>query len=136
MQSQSFNTAYANTSNTDRSFTPGPWQNQQADAAAAAREAAQQYARENLRLNFDDAPHWRALAAAAGVRLPAWYVRSTGGGVRKFCIRLGLDLAAIEDATGCRSYSELAGMNPTWPLFAVVGLLLELAAERTAVSIH
>lgn len=127
MQSQS-----TNATTIARTFTPGPWQSQQADAAAAAREAAQQYARENLRLDFADAPHWRALAAAAGCRLPAWYVRCTGGGVRKFCARLGLDLPAIEDATGCSSYRELAAMNPTWPFFAVVGLLLEIHAERTA----
>ncbi|VVP75470.1 hypothetical protein PS918_01793 [Pseudomonas fluorescens] len=127
MQSQS-----VDTNNTARTFIPGAWQNQQADAAAAAREAAQQFARAHLRLDFADASHWRALAAAAGVRLPAWYVRCTGGGVRKFCARLGLDLPAIEDATGCSSFRELAGMNPTWPLFAVVGLLLEIHAERAA----
>lgn len=124
MQSQSVNTI-----NTARTFTPGPWQNQQADAAAAAREAAQQYARENLRLDFADATHWRELAAAAGVRLPAWYVRSTSGGIRKFCTRLNLSQSVIEDATGCSSYKQLAALNPTWPLFAVVGLLLEMAAE-------
>lgn len=115
-------------------FTPGHWQNQQ--AAAAAREAAQQYARENLRLDFADAPHWRTLAAAAGIRLPAWYVRCTPGGLRKQSVRLGLDLTAIEDVTGCSSYRELAGLNPTWPLFAVVGLLLEIAAERTPATTH
>jgi hypothetical protein len=123
-------TSTTNTPNAARSFTPGPWQSQQADAAADAREAAQQFARENLRLDFTDAQHWRDLASAAGIRLPAWYVRCTAGGVRRYCARLGLDLTAIEDATGCRSYREFAGMNPSWPLFAVVGLLVELAHDR------
>ncbi|WP_059003064.1 hypothetical protein [Pseudomonas syringae] len=130
MQSQSVNI------NTARAFIPGPWQSQQAIAAAAAREAAQQYARENLRLNFADAEHWRELAAAAGVRLPAWYVRSTGGRIRKFCTRLNLSQSVIDDATGCSSYKQLAALNPTWPLFAVVGLLLELSAEHTTATIH
>lgn len=125
-----------NTNNAARSFTPGPWQNQQAYAAAVARQAAQELARKTLRLDFADAPHWRALAAAAGIRLPAWYVRTTAGGIRRFCARLGLDLAAIEDATGCGSYRELASMNPTWPLFAVVGLLLEHHVERTASALN
>ncbi|AQL38747.1 hypothetical protein [Pseudomonas syringae] len=131
MQSQSVNTV-----NTTRAFIPGPWQSQQAIAAAAAREAAQQYARENLRLNFADAEHWRELAAAAGVRLPAWYVRSTGGRIRKFCTRLNLSQSVIDDATGCSSYKQLAALNPTWPLFAVVGILLELSAEHTTATIH
>ncbi|WP_065350127.1 hypothetical protein [Pseudomonas cerasi] len=131
MQSQ-----YVNTINTTRAFVPGPWQSQQANAAAAAREAAQQYARQNLRLDFADTEHWRTLAAATGIRLPAWYVRCTAGGLRKYSARLGLDLTAIEDATGCSSYKQLAALNPTWPLFAVVGLLFELSAERTAAITH
>ncbi|GBH11837.1 hypothetical protein KPSA1_05292 [Pseudomonas syringae pv. actinidiae] len=42
----------------------------------------------------------------------------------------------IDDATGCSSYKQLAALNPTWPLFAVVGILLELSAEHTTATIH
>lgn len=114
---------------TPPAFRPGVFLEEHRAAAAAAREAAQQFARESLRLDFADAQHWRDLASAAGIRLPAWYVRCTAGGIRRYCARLGLDLSTIEDATGCRSYREFAALNPTWPLFAIVGVLLEVHAQ-------
>mgnify|MGYP003407679018 CR=1 FL=1 len=97
--------------------------------AAATRQAAQDFARKNLRLDFADAPHWRALAAKNGVRLPLWYLPTTAGRLQRYAEGLGLSIEQIADATGCKSYRSLAGMNPTWPLFAHVGVLLELALE-------
>ncbi|AQL38239.1 hypothetical protein [Pseudomonas syringae] len=115
-------------------------QNLDACLASAARAKAQDYARENLRLDFADAEHWRALAAAAGFNLPAWYVTSTGGKTQGFADRLGLTIHEVYAATGCRSFRSFVEMNPTWPLFAHVGVLLEiaaeLAAERTAAITH
>lgn len=121
---------------TPPAFRPGLLLDEHRAAAAASRETAQQYAREHLRLDFADAQHWRALAGAAGVRLPAWYVPSTPSGVRKFCGRLGLSLADLEAMSGCCTYREFATMNPAWPMFAVVGLLLEVHAERAATTLH
>lgn len=106
-------------------------QNLDATLASAARAKAQDYARENLRLDFADASHWRELAAAAGFSLPAWYVTATGGKVQGFAERLGLTIHDVYAATGCRSFRSFVEMNPTWPLFAHVGVLLELAAEHT-----
>ena len=97
--------------------------------AAATREAAQDFARKNLKLDFTDTAAWRELAADRGLNLPAWYVTSTGSRIQKYADRIGLSIRQIEDTTGCRSFAALARLNPTWPLFAVVGLLLEMAAE-------
>lgn len=121
MQSQSTNTA--------RIFEPGPWQSRQATAAAIAREAAQNFARLHLRLDFADAPYWRALASARGLRLPAWYVQGTAGRLKRYAEGTGLSIAQIADSTGCNSYRSFLLMNPTWPLFAQVGILLELAHD-------
>ena len=137
-------TVPAGTINTPSRFTgtyPAPSHpNLDACLASAARDKAQDFARENLKLDFADADHWRALAAAAGFRLPAWYVTSTGGKTQGFADRLGLTIHEVYAATGCRSYRSFVERNPTWPLFAHVGVLLEiaaeLAAERTAETIH
>jgi hypothetical protein len=99
--------------------------------AQATRVAAQDFARQNLKLDFPDIAAWRELAAARGLNLPAWYVTSTGSRLQKYADRIGLSIRDVTDATGCRSFAALARLNPTWPLFAVVGLLLEMAAERT-----
>ncbi|MGR3887466.1 hypothetical protein [Pseudomonas sp. 1152_12] len=105
------------------SVTPNPIK------AEATRQAAQDYARKNLKLDFVDAPHWRELAAAAAVRLPVWYLPATAGRIQRYAEGIGLSIVQIAAATGCKSYRSLATTNPTWPLFAVVGLLLELKEE-------
>lgn len=96
------------------------------EKSAATRLAAQQFARLHLKQSFTDTAHWRELAALAGIRLPLWYQPATAGGVRRYALGLGLTLEQITDATGCKSFRTYAEINPTWPLWAVVGLLLEL----------
>lgn len=102
------------------------------EKAAATRLAAQDHARKNLKLDFSDAPRWRELAAAAGFRLPLWYLPATAGGVRRYALGLGITLEQITEATGCKSFRTFAEMNPNWPLWAVVGLLLELKHSLSA----
>ncbi|WP_246881599.1 hypothetical protein [Pseudomonas chlororaphis] len=97
--------------------------------AAATRQAAQDFARQNLRLDFADKAHWRELAGAWGFHLPAWYVTATGGRLGRYAERLGLTIHDVHAGTGCRSFRAFVQMNPTWPLFAHVGVLLEIAAE-------
>ncbi|AZD19679.1 hypothetical protein C4K24_0345 [Pseudomonas chlororaphis subsp. aurantiaca] len=97
--------------------------------ANAARQRAQDYARENLKLDFADKTHWRELAGARGIHLPAWYVTATGGRLGRYAERLGLTIHDVHAATGCRSFRALVQMNPTYPLFAHVGVLLEIAVE-------
>ena len=99
------------------------------EKSAATRLAAQEFARWHLKQAFADTAHWRELAAAAGFRLPLWYLPASAGGVRRYALGLGLTLEQITDATGCKSFRTFAEMNPDWPLWAVVGLLLELAEE-------
>lgn len=97
--------------------------------AKAAREAAQEHARQNLKLDFADAPYWRALAGMYNVRLPAWYVTVTGARLRRFADRIGLSLEQAQAATGCKTMAAIARQNPQYPLFAHVGLLLEIARD-------
>jgi hypothetical protein len=104
--------------------------------AAATRKAAQDFARHNLQLDFAETPHWRYLAAERGLNLPAWYVASNGSRLQKYADRIGLTVDDVNDVTGHRSFAALVRSNPTWPLFALVGLLLEMAAERTTATIH
>lgn len=100
--------------------------------AAATRKAAQDFARQNLKLDFADKQHWRELAGARGFHLPAWYVTATGGRVGRYAERLSLSIHQVHAATGCRSFRAFVQGNPTWPLFAHVGVLLEIAAELDA----
>lgn len=102
---------------------------QNTQKAAATRQAAQDFARKNLKLDFADKPHWRELAGARGFHLPAWYVTATGGRLGRYAERLGLTIQQVYAATGCRSFRAFVQMNPTFPLFAHVGVLLEIALE-------
>lgn len=102
------------------------------EKSAATRLAAQQFARLHLKQSFTDTAHWRELAAAAGIRLPLWYLPATSSGVRRYSEGMGLSLEQIADATGCKSFRTFALLNPNWPLWAVVGVLLELKHSLSA----
>lgn len=95
-------------------------------AAKAKREAQMAYATENLRREFADTQHWKTLAAKYGVRLPAWYMPGFElKYIRRACRRLNMGSAGMQDATGFIRAEDFAAANPTWPAFALVGLLLE-----------
>lgn len=95
-------------------------------AAKAKREAQIEFANKNLKLDFDDTAHWRSLASIHGVRLPAWYVPvSELKYIRRACRRLGIGSEGMREATGFVSAEAFAAANPTWPSYALIGLLLE-----------
>lgn len=73
----------------------------------------------------EDVAHWERLAGKYQIRLPAKILDATQGTARQYMARLGLSKAHLEDVFGVRSLPELIRFNPTWPLYAVVGLLLE-----------
>jgi hypothetical protein len=86
-----------------------------------------------LRQDFKDAPHWRRLAAEHGVHFPAWYVPgSDARPIRRAARALGITPDELAETFGVRSVVELAKYNPSYPAWAVIGLLLELVAERAA----
>lgn len=95
-------------------------------AAKEKRDAHIAFANKYLKLDFADAAHWRALASKHGVRLPAWYMPGSElKHIRRALRRLDLGSEGMRDATGFASAAEFAAANPTWPAFALVGLLLE-----------
>ncbi len=97
-------------------------------AAAKSREtqkAQREWAKEHLRRDFLDAPHWTELARRYGVRLPQWWVPCTPTHMRRWLRRLGFSLAWYRDWSGDRDVTLFAERNPDWPLRAFVGLLLE-----------
>jgi len=93
--------------------------------AAETRELAKRYAKDNLKLDFEDELHWRSLAKEAGVRLPVWYESFNTRRVKRLCKALGRDTDWIKECWGVSTLSEIGEKNPTWPMFAIFGLILE-----------
>ena len=87
------------------------------------------------RADFADASHWERLAPARGVRLPQWATRNTSGKTVRWLRKLGWTVPQFYDWYGGDAKDQRLGCfakaNPTWPLRAFVGLLLE--AEQTEV---
>lgn len=80
-----------------------------------------------LKQDFLDKPHWRRLASKHGVRMPADYVPGTELRlVRKAMRKAGVTPDAVREAFG-GDVKKLQRENPTWPAFALIGLILELA---------
>jgi len=83
-----------------------------------------------LRQDFADASHWRHLAQIYGVRLPAWYVPgSDPRSIRRAARTLGITSDDLADVFGVRAVTALAALNPEYPAWALIGLLLELKAQ-------
>lgn len=96
------------------------------EAAKAKREAQIAYANQHLRREFADTLHWKGLASKYGVRLPAWYMPGHElKYIRRACRRLGLGAEGMREATGFSTAQAFTKANPTWPAFALVGILLE-----------
>lgn len=99
-----------------------------------AREARTQRAL-SLRSDFhpDDEQHWRDLAARYGVRLPAYGVPVTTAAMERWLHRLGISTeeylasqgAGLDGNGSSARLTDFMVRNPTWPLKAWVGLLLE-----------
>lgn len=80
---------------------------------------------------FSDTPHWRRLASHYGVRMPSDYLPcSELKYVRRACRKLDLDYREVFD----ESVALFPKLNPDWPAYAHVGLVLEAAAERDAME--
>lgn len=102
--------------------------------AKASQEAARKWADENLRQDFADANHWRELASAHGLRLPPRYIPgSSTKHLKRALKKLGVEVATYCRACGVSSLGALATMNPDWPAWAQVGMILEFKADGGAV---
>ena len=75
---------------------------------------------------FQDAAHWDELAdRLTRYRLPTWDQACSPEAMRPWFARIGISPNAYREATQT-SPEDFCQMNPTWPLAAWVGLLLEM----------
>lgn len=108
---------------------------QRAEALVKAKEARAEKSRiwkENahkLRQSFADSNHWRKLASKYGVRMPNEFAPSDEyKPIRRAMRKLGIEPQQVKDAFG-GDVKHIHRMNPTWPAYAVIGLLLEMREE-------
>ena len=94
-----------------------------ARAASAAAKAARKVS--TLRKDFLDAPHWDDLARIYGVRLPPWGMPITVSAMRRWLRKVGLTSEWYREWSGEPKMDAFANRNPTWPLRAWAGLMLE-----------
>ena len=80
-----------------------------------------------LKSDFSDSAYWHKLASKFKVRMPGPHVPgSEFKAIRKAARKLGIEPAQIRDTFG-GDVKHIHAMNPTWPAFAIIGLLLEMA---------
>lgn len=85
-----------------------------------------------LKSDFSDSAHWHRLASKHKVRMPGSHVPgSEFKAIRKAARKLGIEPGEIREAFG-GDVKHIHAMNPTWPAFAIIGLLLEMAEEKSA----
>ena len=80
-----------------------------------------------LKQDWLDAEHWRALAKAHNYRLPHWYLPLTTTGMEQVLHDLNLDRDFFREHFGhdLKSYQSFVDMNPKAPLWAFAGWVLE-----------
>ena len=98
---------------------------------AKAEKSAEWRANAHLLQNsFADAGYWRKLASKFNVRMPG---DTTPGAelriVRRAMKRLEITPQEVRDSFG-GDVKHLHAMNPTWPAYALIGLLLEMKQEK------
>jgi len=101
------------------------------DKAKATKQAKIDWASENLFTDFEeDEKRWRELASQYGVRLPSWYIANEPKYIKRMIKALGVDQEEYLEDCGCKTIKQLVQMNPSWPAYAEVGLLLEYWEEN------
>jgi hypothetical protein len=85
-----------------------------------------------LRQGFADRRHWQRLASQFKVRMPPEYIPCSELRFARRAIRkTGLDYVAWFD----EALREFPKNNPTWPAYALIGIILEAAAEIAHVEL-
>lgn len=83
-----------------------------------------------LKSDFADSGHWARLASKYKVRMPGANVPGDEYRfIRKVMRKLGIEGQEIRDSFG-GDIKHIHNMNPTWPAFAIIGLLLEMAEAK------
>lgn len=110
---------------------------EQRQAIMAKARAAQQEHRASAKLelmgesDFEavDRDRWFRLAYDRRLRLPEWSARVTLRQMESWLHRLGIEGKSYYDWSGYTALAAWPKANPTWPLRAFVGLLLEAKDE-------
>lgn len=108
-----------------------PMTDEQRQQVKENREAAQQWANENLLDNFADETFWRGLSSDAGIRMPQRHVPGTDiKHMKRACKKLNIEVVDFLQSTGFSTLKQLATSNIKWPSWALVGLILEFSHDN------
>lgn len=97
---------------------------------AEQKRIKQQWAKDNLKLDYSDETHWRELASKHGYRLPVYWEKASSKFVNRFLKRYNLSKEWYEDVTGFKNGNKEAEKNPCMNAVCQVGLLLESYDEE------
>jgi hypothetical protein len=110
-----------------------PITEEQRENARLKRLAAQEYARNHLKITYADADYWRSLSSEQGLKMPHWWIKGTETKyIRRTCKKLGIDVAEYVESTGFKNLKEFTENNEKYSAFAMVGLCLEYFYENRA----
>lgn len=102
----------------------------QAQAARIAKAAERDANAHLLKTNYLDAANWVALASKYKVRMPHQNEKASVKGIRKYLKKAGVVVEEWNDAYTSAGY--FVEKNPTWTLYAAVGLMLEISHKRSS----
>lgn len=98
--------------------------------SAQVKEEKKQWALANLKQDFEDIQVWKDLASKHSVRLPIYYAAGTEiKFVKRMSKKLEVNIDEFLESTGFTTLKQMALSNPTWPSYALCGILLEYAEE-------
>lgn len=104
---------------------------EQRQQAKEKREAAQLWAKCNLKDDFSDETFWRALSSDYGVRLPLRHVPGSElKYLKRACKKLNVEVNDFLVSTGFSTLKHFSQANDKWPSWALVGLILEFVHDN------
>lgn len=107
-----------------------PITDEQREQAKQQRLIDQEYARNNLKINYVDQPHWVTLAAKYNSKLPGWWYPSSDiKYLRRIAKKANFDLNLFVDSTGCSNIKEWVNLNSNYTALGAAGSLLEYIDE-------
>lgn len=108
-----------------------PITDEQREQAKQQRLIDQEYARNNLKINYVDSDFWKERASFYKLRMPLWWIPALETKyVRRACKKLEITVEDFVDSTGFTNLNSLVRANPTWTAFGMVGLCIEYKESR------